>query len=157
MIASSNLALEFEPEIASSIIQSDNYSSIWGDRTFTNTTMVTIFELSETAKQFIAKLNSFKSLRHNWDSYGAIPPSSENIDRAISFIRKADKNLLPFYFTAPGPNGELVLEFRNGNKEASVFINPDGTNELILNEGKDDILEGTLEENYKDLLSFVNG
>jgi type I restriction enzyme S subunit len=107
-------------------------------------------------KQFITKLESFKSLEPNWDSYGAQPPSSKTVETAINFVKKADKNELPLYFVAPGPNGELVIEFRKGKKEASAFINPDGSTELILNEGNNYVLEGTLEDNYKDLLNFIN-
>ena len=65
-------------------------------------------------------------------------------------------NLLPLYFVAPGPNGEVVIEFRHGNREAAAYFNTDGSTELILNEGNHFVLEGTLEENYKDLLSFNN-
>lgn len=165
MTVSSKLTLEFDSEIGSSVWASDN---IWyyGDRKHlaTNTTMIgvmfyntTFTPLSDSAKQFITKLNSFKSLETNWDSYGAQPPSEENVNQAISFVAKADKNLLPLYFVAPGPNGELVLEFRKGNKEASAYINPDGSTELILNEGNHYVLEGTMEDNYKDLLNFING
>jgi hypothetical protein len=68
----------------------------------------------------------------------------------------ADKNLLPFYFTAPGPNGELVVEFKRGNKEAAAYFNPDNTTELILSENNQTILEGSVEINYKDLLQFIN-
>jgi type I restriction enzyme S subunit len=113
-------------------------------------------ELSSPTKQFITKLESFKSLEPNWDSYGAQPPSSKTVETAISFVKKADKNELPLYFVAPGPNGELVIKFRKGKKEASAFINPDGSTELILNEGNNYVLEGTLEDNYKDLLNFIN-
>ena len=117
----------------------------------------TFTPLSDSAKQFIAKVQSFKSLEPNWDSNGALPPSKENVDLAISFIAKTDKNLLPLYFVAPGPNGELVIEYRKGNKEASVYISSDGSMELILNEGNNFFLEGTVEENYRDLLNFING
>ena len=112
--------------------------------------------LSEIAAQMIAKAKSFKSLQDNWDSHGAIAPTSENIERAISFIKHADKNLLPFYFTAPGPNGELVVEFKKGSKEAAAYFNPDGTTELVMNEGDVFLEEGTIENNYKDLLQFIN-
>jgi len=158
MTASNNLILDFEPEINSSALPN---TTIWyaGNRKSASTTTVvhTVFSsLTEEAKSIVSKIKSFKKLEPNWDSYGAVPPSADNIDRAISFVKRADKNLLPFYFTAPGPNGELVLEFRQGNKEAATYFNPDGTTELILTEGNDLFLEGTVEGNYKDLLGFVN-
>ena len=160
MIASNDLILDYEPETNTSSLSEDVvfYS---GDRrkSASNTTIViykTFSTLSESARQMIAKAKSFKSLQDNWDSHGAIAPSSENIERAISFIKHADKNLLPFYFTAPGPNGELVVEFKKGNKEAAAYFNPDGTTELVMNEGDSIIEEGTIENNYKNLLRFIN-
>lgn len=112
--------------------------------------------LTEAAKQIVNKINGFKTLEENWDSYGAIPPSKEIIDEVINFVRKADKNLLPFYFAAPGPNGELVIEFKRGTKEAAAYFTPDGATELILSDNNQTMFEGSLEENYKDLLLFIN-
>lgn len=153
MPASCNLLLDIEPEINSST----NAGEYW--LSAANATVITYVysTLSNSAKEILEKLQTYKSLNPNWDSYGALPPPVKNVDRAISFVKQADKNLLPFYFTAPGPNGEIVLEFKEGNREASIYFNPDGTTELILNEGDNFILEGTLETNYKDLLQFVNG
>ena len=160
MPALSNLVLDHDTEVNSSVSTTDYYSPIFGNRksAVTSATRIGIvfFELSNPTKQFITKLHSFKSLEQNWDSYGAQPPSNNSVEAAISFVKKADKNDLPLYFVAPGPNGELVIEFRKGNKEASAFINPDGSTELVLNEGNNYVLEGTLEENYKDLLAFIN-
>jgi hypothetical protein len=164
MQASSNLTLEFEPETSSSVWTQNNLRSFGRTSIGANATLIgvlfyspTFTPLSDSAKQFIAKLQSFKSLEPNWDSNGALPPSKESVDLAISFITKADKNLLPLYFVAPGPNGELVIEYRKGNKEAFAYINPDGSTELILNEGDNFVLEGTVDKNYKDLLNFIHG
>ncbi len=107
--------------------------------------------------KIINKVNGFKHLGENWDSYGALPPTTETIEQAIRFIKKADKNILPFYFSAPGPNGELVIEFRSGNREAAAYFNPEATTELILSENNQTVLEVSLEENYRDLLNFING
>lgn len=161
MIASNSLLLDCDPGIESTpAIASDIY---WvTDLKFaTNTTSLVYFSMasttfSEEAKQMISKLKRFKDLGENWDSYGALPPTTETIEQAIRFIKKADKNLLPFYFTAPGPNGELVIEFRSGNREAAAYFNPEGTTELILSENNQTVLEGSLEENYRDLLNFIN-
>lgn len=161
MIASNNLLLDFDPisESTPAIAYGINWVT---DKFAANTTSLVYFSmasitLSEEAKQIISKLNQFKVLNENWDSYGAIPPSIESVEKAIRFVKKADKNLLPFYFTAPGPNGELVIEFRKGNREAAVYFNPDGTTELIHSENHQTQLEGSLEKNYRDLLNFING
>lgn len=160
MIALSEIVYDVKRDESSSVIPND-FRILYGNRndlTASATIIGTVYtRLSSPALQIISKLESFKSLAPNWDSYGATPPSSVNVDRAISFVKRADKNALPLYFVASGPNGELVVEFKNGVKEASAFINPDGSSELILNVGNDVHLEGTLEGNYKDLLHFING
>jgi hypothetical protein len=161
MAASNNLALDFEPEVSSSAMD-DEFWRFGNQRASgANTTMVFyagfFSPLSSSAKEFIARVQAFKSLNQNWDSYGAMPPSEENVDRAISFIKKADGNLLPLYFVAPGPNGEIVIEFKKDNKEAAAYLHPDGSTELLLHEGNNYVLEGTLEGNYKNLLSYING
>ena len=161
MPVSNELILESDCDTSSSVWTQMNLRS-FGRKKFTSDTtgirvmVFTTDTLSDTAKQFIAKLQSFKSLESNWDSYGAQPPSMKSIHQAISIVNKADKNLLPLYFTAPGPNGELIIEFRNGKKEGAIYINSDGSTELILSEGGNFILEGTVENNYKDLLHFIN-
>ena len=102
------------------------------------------------------KIVGFDRLDSNWDSYGAVTPSAEVIEAAISFVRKADTNLLPFYFAAPGPNGEVVVEFRRGRREASAYFNPDRSTELIMTDGDKIVSEGTVGQNYRDLLFFLN-
>lgn len=160
MPVSSNLALDFGPEVSSSVMDEGYFRFDYSKASVANTTMVvyTSFysQLSSTAREFITKLQSFKSLNQNWDSYGAIPPSAESVDQAISLVKKADGNLLPLYFVAPGPNGEIVVEFKKNNKEAAAYIHPDGSTELLLHEGNNYILEGTLEGHYKNLLAFIN-
>lgn len=159
MTALNDLMLDFDSENDTSVLTNDVFWYSGDRKKSTSPTMIfyTVHSsLTDSAKLMVSKIHSYKNLEVNWDSYGAIPPSSANIERAISFVKRADKNLLPFYFSAPGPNGELVLEFRQGDKEAAAYFNPDGTTELILNEGDNIILEGTVEGNYKDLLGFIN-
>jgi len=162
MLALNNTLLDSEPatNFTVSIFEGTgrNYSGFATNATSVEGTFTGVSSgLTQAARQFMLKLDTFKTLQPNWDKYGAIPPSVETIDRAKSFIQQADKNLLPFYFTAPGPNGEISIEFKQGLKEASVYINADGSMELVLNEGENFILEGSLDENYKDLLLFIHG
>ena len=152
--------LDIDPTVETSSSLATGYWS--NDRiSFANTTRVMYlsfvsFSLTEGAKQIVNKINSFKELHENWDGHGAIPPSVDVIDDAISFVRKADKNLLPFYFAAPGPNGELAIEFRKADKEAAVYFNPEGGNEVLFTRGNQITFEGLLEGNYKNLILFLN-
>lgn len=162
MTASNSLLLDCDPDVEfAPAITSDVYWTRHKKFASNATSVVyvsfTSTSFSEEAKQIITRLKGFKALEENWDSYGAIPPNQQIIDNAIRFVKKADKNLLPFFFAAPGPNGELVVEFKKGNKEAAAYFNPEGTTELILSENNNVQFEGSLEENYRDLLHFING
>ncbi len=161
MPASNNLILDIDPDVSTfSFAPGDSYS-ITNAESIANTTSISVaifnsLYLSDDARDMVSKISRFKTLKENWDSYGAQPPSLNAINEGIRFVRMADKNLLPFYFTAPGPNGEIVIEFKRGNKEAAVYFNPDSTTELILSENNQTILEGSLAKSYRDLLQFLN-
>jgi hypothetical protein len=161
MPASNNLMLDIDPDVSTLPRLMDDRYSVTDRNTIANTTSISVvvfsyMTLTTAAKEIVSKINHFKTLKEGWDSYGALPTSANAIDEAIRFVRMADKNLLPFYFTAPGPNGELVIEFRRENKEAAAYFNPDKTTELILSESNQTVLEGSVEKNYKDLLRFIN-
>lgn len=101
------------------------------------------------------KVERFRALQENWDSYGALPPSKTAIDSAIDFLRKVNQTQLPLYFAAPGVNEEVMVEFKGeGAKAAEVYFNPDGSTELLLFQDDEVELEGDLEENYPDLIQF---
>lgn len=160
MPASNNLAVDFEPEVSSSSMEGA-FQFNRPSTSMANTTILIyttyLSSLSTMAKELISRVQTYKTLTDNWDSYGAVPPNQDCIERAVAFIKKADGNLLPLYFVAPGPNGEIVIEFRKDNKEAAAYIHPDGSTELLLHEGNNFILEGTVEADYKKLLSYLNG
>lgn len=70
----------------------------------------------------IKVLESFKGLDENWDSYGATPPSESLIKLVKSFIWQADHRELPLFFVAPGPDGEISVEFQKDGKNAEVVF-----------------------------------
>jgi hypothetical protein len=89
-------------------------------------------ELSLQAKGMLTKIEDFGLLQNNWDSYGAEPPIKEIIDRAKRFVRFSDTKRLPLFFTAPGPNGEIVVELNNKkDKDVEVYFNPEGGLEAL--------------------------
>lgn len=102
------------------------------------------------------KLNSMRFFDKNWDSYGAEPPSEVAISSAIDFLRSNVFYSLPFYFTAPGVNGEVMIELKDRNHAAELFFNPDGSNELFLFENDECKLEDTIEKGFEELIEFFN-
>lgn len=94
---------------------------------------------SVEAQTTLQKILRYKFLAKGWDENDAVPPANETIFRAYAFAAAADEFDLPFYFTAPGPNGEIVVEFKEGNKTAEVYFNEDGSSEMMLYNGKEQI------------------
>ena len=101
--------------------------------------------LSNAAMKAASKISGFKNLADNWDGYGAEKPSENAIVNALSFIRVIDAHGILVYFTAPGPNGEIVVELRKGNYEAEVYFNADNSNEVFIYDGDTCISEGALD------------
>lgn len=101
--------------------------------------------LSSTALKSASKILDFRNLSDNWDSYGAEKPAENAVVNALSFIRVIDAHGIPVYFTAPGPNGEIVVELRKGNYEAEIYFNADNSNEVLIYDGNACISEGELD------------
>lgn len=129
------------------IIRQDIFSAIFSDTVtqdialhsseeFTSSSVTLIYSgntlLLEENKKAIERLKSFKKLESNWNSYGAEKPSIRSIDQAIRFIKHLDEWLQPVYFTAPGPNGEILVELKHADKSIEVFFNPEANNEYAL-------------------------
>ena len=63
---------------------------------------------------------------------------------------------LPFYFTAPGLNGEIILEYQQDDKSAELFFNADGSTELLLFKHDHCALETNLKQGLSTLINFFN-
>src|SRR5690554_4929141 len=73
---------------------------------------------SDRIAEMILKLNRVKKLPKNWDSYQAEPPSPIAVANAQAFLIDNHKLALPFYFLAPGVDGEVMVEFKLENRAA---------------------------------------
>lgn len=99
-------------------------------------------ELSPKAKDLLRRIYKFKELSENWDDNGAVPPSDQIINNAAFFLTTADEFDLPIYFAAPGPNGEIVLEYKSGSKTAEVYFEEKDFSEMILYNGNEQAYVG---------------
>jgi hypothetical protein len=138
----------------------------YGRRKFTNRRLgflvvsTTVFESTtedeSQYKDLLIKLESFRHLKKGWDGYHADIPSLAAIQQAKKFLSENKGTVLPFYFTAPGINGEVMIECKDGEKGAEIYFNPDGTTELLLFVGNDLIQEADLENNQRALFNFFS-
>jgi hypothetical protein len=95
------------------------------------------------ALELLTRVVKYFKLPQNWDGNGAVPPTHETILKAMSFIQQSDINQLPLHFVAPGPNGEIVVEFKKENLSAEVFFDPDlaETEYVIYDGGNQEVFE----------------
>lgn len=107
---------------------------------------ITLSELSPASKEIVKKLYQFKDLKDNWDGAGAIPPQTEVIENAISFLITMDEIELPAYFVAPGPNGEILLEYKNENHSAEVYFEENNDPEMIIYHNKEQVYTGGVDK-----------
>ncbi|SMD36639.1 hypothetical protein SAMN04488029_3002 [Reichenbachiella faecimaris] len=106
--------------------------------------------------ELMAKVNKFSNFEENWDTYGASEISKVSINNALSFLKDNSFLSLPFYFAAPGVNGEVMIEFKEGNKGAEIYFNGDGSNELLIFEKHETIFESNVEMGMSQLIKFFN-
>ena len=112
--------------------------------------------LTPKGKAMLTKIEDFALLESNWDSYGAEPPAKLIIERAKSFVKTADKKRLPLYFTAPGPNGEIVVEFNDRKgRSVEVFFNEDNVVEALFY-SQDKLINEISDVSCEDVLTFFN-
>ncbi len=107
-------------------------------------------EMSLKTRKTINKIKSYSLLEKNWDGYGASKPKNIVINKAIEFLRLADDEGIEPYFVAPGPNGEILVEFKDDKFEAEIYFNEDGGNQILIYDDDECVLEGDLEENYEE-------
>lgn len=106
--------------------------------------------------ELISKLMDMEIMEDNWDSYGAVAPQKSCIRKAIKFILSNAQYALPFYFTAPGVNGEVLVELKNNSRSAEIFFNPDNTTEILLFEKSECVFEGDVDKDFSTLMDFLN-
>ncbi len=111
---------------------------------------------AEPIAEMFKKLNRLENLAPNWDSYGAEGPSRRAISQARSFLMRNHKLALPFYFIAPGVNGEVMVELQQGSKAAELYFLPEGEGELVLFENDEAIAEGSLDALFRQLIDHFN-
>ena len=77
------------------------------------------------------RLESFKELKHNWDSYGAYPTDKRAIDACKMFLKHAP--------VVPINDGGVQIEwFGDDNVEIHVEFNPDGNIKSVYINDKQD-------------------
>lgn len=99
-------------------------------------------------EKVMLELDSFHELKENWDSYGAPVPKAMVIVEARRFVQSMDRSGLEPYFVSPGPNGEVMVEYRTDEGvEAEVHFKEDHTRYLLVSHGAAFLFDGPFEVN----------
>jgi hypothetical protein len=69
-------------------------------------------------------LESFRILPDGWDGDDAVRPSIQVLEEAISFTKYLQSVGEKVYHVAPGPNGEIMIELRDGENAIEFLVYP---------------------------------
>lgn len=102
-----------------------------------------MIRIGPLADEALFRLQRFHELKENWDSYGAAVPKVMTVLSAKQFVQTKDRHGIEPYFVSPGPNGEVMVEYRTGHGlEIEVHFNNDGSRHLLVAEGDEILYDG---------------
>lgn len=111
--------------------------------------------LSGEARRILEILEGFKQLGENWDTYQAPAPSPSVIRQAEKIVRRLDAEGAPFFFTAPGPSGEIVLELESQKKAVEIYFYADEPSDFVLFDGDQSVREGFTDQDFHQIIDFI--
>ena len=82
-------------------------------------------------RQHLSAIMKYKYLVNNWDEDGAVAPTHHTITIALDIVLLLIASGQAIYHTSPGPNGEIMINLRKGDKSAELLAFPDGRNKLV--------------------------
>ncbi len=86
--------------------------------------------ISEGVKRGITKIESFRDLPENWNSYDAIPPSENVIRTSIEFLLRLSKKQRVPTLIIPTPDGSIAIEVQEKNVRIEFLFLPDNSAEV---------------------------
>ncbi len=70
-------------------------------------------------------LNKIEALEDNWDGDGAIVPNAQSLQLTDGIVKFMEASGQKIYNVAPGPEGEIMLDFRGKKKSLELLFYPD--------------------------------
>lgn len=87
-----------------------------------NSILVSVKRRTGINSRILGLLNSYKRLEKNWDFDDALPPTNKVIKIAEAMTNVFQKIGQKVYHSAPGPNGEIMLDVRDSKNSKSIEI-----------------------------------
>lgn len=109
-------------------------------------------------QRILSLLTSYKKLENNWDYDDAVAPSEKVIARSESIALTLQNIGQKIYHSAPGPNGEVMLDLReiNNSKSIEIIVYNDKTNLVYVPEEGLPTQEIFDFSRLKDYLNWLN-
>lgn len=79
------------------------------------------------------RISEFKSLKSNWDSYGAEPVTEELCSKALKLLTSIKKENLPKPFLSPTPDGGIDIEWNKQSCLLSIKVRKNEIRSLLFN------------------------
>ena len=119
-------------------------------------TMSVIVNNAGINSRIIQNIIEYKNLEDNWDFDNAKSPTDKVIQTALYISRLLQKYGQKIYHSAPGPNGEILLDIRHKNKSKSfeIIIYDHKTNIVFIPE--DDVLPNQEDFDEKDVIRYIS-
>ena len=105
--------------------------------------------VSQNNIEKILLINSFSTLKKNWDSYDANQPSKKAIIKAISFILWVSEFDQEIFFTAPSQDGNIIVELKNYDAILEFEFSSDSCDSICATYNGDFVTEAELNETTK--------
>jgi len=109
-------------------------------------------------RQHLSAVVAYKNLVDNWDEDGAVAPTHQTVTIALDIALLLTAAGQGIYHTSPGPNGEIMINLRNGDKSAEFLIYP-GDQRKFVRIGPDETpKQGNLTpDSLRETLQWLNG
>jgi hypothetical protein len=108
-------------------------------------------------RRIISLINEFKTLRDNWDEDGGLAPNVSAIRFAENLVRQLQKTGQKVFHTAPGPNGEVMVDLRENGKSLEIIFYPTKARYVKFPSQGDPIQGDFNDEIFPTLLKWLNG
>jgi hypothetical protein len=106
--------------------------------------------ISDNNRRQIGLIKSFGSLEDNWDTYGANKPSTKAIIKAVSFAKYLSDKGINIFFTAPTPDGDILIELQNdGANLEFIFSAIDHEDKIVGSFRNEDHCEDRINDSTK--------
>lgn len=96
--------------------------------------------------QAILTVRGYRELQNNWDSYNGLKTSLVAIQKAISFILWLSEYKIDVFYTAPSPDGDVLVEIKIGNANLEFEFTNNNQDNVCATENGDYIQSALLNE-----------